>query len=499
MNRILFFSLFFLFSYSIFCQSIVSVEPDEAELGENLAVTVTGENTSWTQSSNVLFFSQGTTTIYASPQAVVNDTVIEGQFSFYYWHPDGYYDVEVEEIASGTAIVLEDGFLLNEGEPPVITAVVPDSGLQTTYVSITVSGENTQFTQGSHTLNLKGDFDIIYPEEQTVYSDTVIEGEFFINPDHYPGLYDVRITAAPSVILEDGFTVLEVEDPPELIAIIPDSAYQGETAIVTITGLNTHFDHPDLEINVMLDADNASAIPAEYVNVVDSVTLEAWFSFDHSNLDGLYYLRVYDQLDGTMLLEDAFLLLPGSGGPQIVSVDPDDAEQDQTLWVTVTGQNTFFTSGTATMKFRQGSSTIYPTGQNVINDTVIEGDFSFTIEHKEGYYDVMVFDLNGNWEVSKSDAFYLYPYVSVDEYPESSIGQVYPNPATSLLFIKRNNQLQAGIAIDILNMAGEIIYIDEMTGNQQVKSIDVTNIEAGVYLIHLRSPGRVHSEKIVIK
>jgi hypothetical protein len=55
------------------------------------------------------------------------------------------------------------------------------------------------------------------------------------------------------------------------------------------------------------------------------------------------------------------------------------------------------------------------------------------------------------------------------------------------------------MAIDILNMAGEIVYLDELTAGQDIKSIDVSNIESGVYLIHLRSAGQVLTEKIVIK
>jgi hypothetical protein len=101
--------------------------------------------------------------------------------------------------------------------------------------------------------------------------------------------------------------------------------------------------------------------------------------------------------------------------------------------------------------------------------------------------------------VEKENGFYLYPYVFVEEFREATIGRVYPNPATQLLFIKRNPSTTSGIAIDILNMAGEIIYLDEMTENQQVKSINVTNIEPGVYLIHLKSANGVYSEKIVIK
>ncbi len=499
MNRYLCVLLFFLFHFVGFSQSIKSVVPDEAQQGEELEVTVTGENTTWSQASNVLMFTQGSTTIYPNPQTVVNDTIIKGYFYFTFSHPTGFYDVEVEEISSGDRVVLENGFMLNEGDQPILTSVDPDSSEQVDFITVTVTGENTQFTQGSSLLMFKGEYNMIYPSDQNIYSDTVMDGDFFINPDHVAGLYDVRVNSNdPPVILEDGFTVLQVENMPEILTIDPDSAFQGEMVIINVTSEHTHFDYPDLDIGVKLETYN-HIIYAQHVDVVDSVHVEVWFSFDYTHTPEVYDLIVYDDLDGTMTLEESFELLAGTEGPQIVSVVPDDAEQGQSLWVTITGQQTVFTSGTATIKFNQGSSTIYPTEQNVLNDTVIEGDFEFSIEDKEGYYDVYVFDLNGNWSVREVDGFYLYPYVFVEEFRDAAIGTVYPNPATQLLFIRRNPKIKSGIAIDILNMAGEIVHLDEMTENQQLKSINVTNIESGVYLIHLRSANEVYSKKIVIK
>ena len=58
---------------------------------------------------------------------------------------------------------------------------------------------------------------------------------------------------------------------------------------------------------------------------------------------------------------------------------------------------------------------------------------------------------------------------------------------------------QKGIAIDILNLAGEIIHINEMTSNQNTKKIDVSGFDSGVYLIKLRSETEVVIEKIVIR
>ena len=64
---------------------------------------------------------------------------------------------------------------------------------------------------------------------------------------------------------------------------------------------------------------------------------------------------------------------------------------------------------------------------------------------------------------------------------------------------KLRDVVSKGIAIDILNLAGEIIHINEMTSNQNTKKIDVSGFDSGVYLIKLRSETEVVIEKIVIR
>jgi hypothetical protein len=499
MSRI--YLLFILVSihFAVNAQSISSVVPNEAEQGDELEVTVTGENTNWTQSTNLLMFKQGSTTLYPGPQTIINDSLITGYFYFYFSHPTGPYDVIVEDVNTGVEVTLENGFTLNEGDEPVIQSVVPDSAHQATYVTVTVTGEHTHFTQGSSLLMFHGDYDLIYPNTQVVYSDTVMDGSFFINPDHEAGAYDVKVFSEdPLMTLPDGFNVLPAENLPVLVSVDPDTVEQGVSETLLISGQYTHFNYPELNLDVKLVSQNQTLLANE-VSVLDSVQLEATFSFGYGHPPGNYDLWVYNELDGTMVLDQVFVLEEGPDGPEIASVDPDNAEQEQSLWITITGQNTSFTSGTATISFKQGSSTIYPSEQLVLNDTVIEGDFDFSIEHPEGYYDVLVYDQNGSWSLNAENGFYLYPFVFVEEFPEAALGHVYPNPATQLLFIKKNPSIKSGMAIDILNMAGEIVYLDELTANHHIKSIDVSNIESGVYLVHLRSAGQVFIEKIVIK
>lgn len=284
---------------------------------------------------------------------------------------------------------------------------------------------------------------------------------------------------------------------PVLSELTPNSAMQNETIRLTVTGNETHFNEAQIYNTFKLVSPDQT-IFGYNLEVINDTTLEADFDCYYYNTPGFYDVKVHNWLDGTMILEDVFTLQADTTA-KITLVDPDNADQGETLEITIIGESTVFTSGSATIKFQQGSTTIFPFTQNIFNDTMIAGDFTFELYHPKGYYDVYIYDNRGNWAVSKQDGFYLYPYVSVDPVELLTLGRIYPNPANETLFVERSQENHFGIAIDILNMSGEVIYIDEMTTGQNILKMDISNFESGIYLIKLRCGNQVRIEKIVIR
>ena len=390
-------------------QSITSVIPDEGEQGETLEITVTGNNTNWTQASNTLSFKQASNTIYPYSQSTNSDTEIVGYFSFNFYHATGLYDVSVEENNSGDELILENGFQLNEGTQPQIVSVDPDVGQQVTALTVTVTGEGTDFTQGSPVIFLQGSNTPIFPVSQNVVSATEIECDLLISPDNWVGLYDVLMFAEP-LALYDGFEVTAASVFPELTGIDPDTAAQGETVTLTISGTDTHFNHPQVTNEIHLTSPGNDAFGVNVVALNDT-TLEADFTFDYYYMPGTYGLKVYNGLDGMMMLSDVFTLEQGPNPPTLSSVEPDSAMQTEEVWVTITGENVDFNQGSVTFYLYQSSGTIiYPDEQNVVNDTVLEGDFFFNPDQNTGFYDVKT----TNSLLYLDNGFYLLP---PEEYP----------------------------------------------------------------------------------
>ena len=490
----------FYLSAALVLPELESIAPDTAEQEETVTITISGQDTHFDYPGiNNEVKLTGNALIYGYDINVIDNTTLEATFTFTYYHSTGNYNVKVFNQLDGT-LTLEDAFTLETGpNAPGIVMVEPDSAMQTEEVWITVTGENVDFEQSSPTLYLhQENGSIIFPVDQNVINDTVVEGDFFFNPNQNTGFYDVKVGNTVA-FLADGFYLSEPENYPGTPSNEPNTGNQNEPVILTVTVDYAHFDHPDLETTASL-INRDDGIDAESVTVIDSNVIEAEFLFNSSHSPGIYNLKLFNLLDGTMWHTDAFTLESDTNSVQITEVSPDNSEQGESLWITVTGQNTSFNTGSATIKFMQGSSTIiYPYNENIINDTEIEGDFTFTTNDPVGYYDVYVYDENGNWSVNKENGFLLQLPVSIGENNVARLGKVYPNPANEILFIERGPNNTKGIAIDILNLAGEIIHINEMTSNQNTKKIDVSGFDSGVYLIKLRSETEVVIEKIVIR
>ena len=72
---------------------------------------------------------------------------------------------------------------------------------------------------------------------------------------------------------------------------------------------------------------------------VDSTTIVSTFELKYSHAVGKYDLVVYNRLDGTLILKDAFELNEGVDSPKILSVEPGVVHAGDFLEYTVTGEN----------------------------------------------------------------------------------------------------------------------------------------------------------------
>ena len=276
-----------------------------------------------------------------------------------------------------------------------ITSVDPNEGTQCQQLSIIVTGENVNFMQGTSSVHLsQSGSDGIYPENNTVLNINQIQSDFYFSPDNQEGSYNVEAwNGSGYIVLNNGFYLNPVANLPQLLSIDPDTAVSGETFEMEIIGEYTHFGMDNLE-NVYLYA-SGTYISKSYIIVIDLNHLVVGFNLSTYNPAGSYSVNYNSRLDGNLTMPDAFTLLPSANSPEIVSVEPNAAFQGDQLTVTVTGTNTLFQQGSSMLYFYNDFNEIYPFSHNVINDTIITGDFLFNSDDDTGYYNVTVY----NWDL----------------------------------------------------------------------------------------------------
>jgi hypothetical protein len=86
-----------------------------------------------------------------------------------------------------------------------------------------------------------------------------------------------------------------------------------------------------------------------------------------------------------------------------------------------------------------------------------------------------------------------YEVLSTDQLEDISF-QVYPNPTENQIFLKGNENF-SDFEIQIVNIHGQIVQKTQYTVESQ--SIDVSNLESGVYFIHLSNDSKKGNSKFV--
>lgn len=169
---------------------IVSVSPPKARQNTSLKLTITGQNTNFHQSTTtILYFNQGSTTIYPNLTNVLNDKTIEAFFSFSKLDEIGYYDLHVND-GYDDPLTLENGF-----ELLLYTYLNDNDCIQN--ISIYPNPSSGQF-KIDNLLNNKYLIEVISVQGDIVYSENITitgnSGSFFVNlPETCKGIYFLHI------------------------------------------------------------------------------------------------------------------------------------------------------------------------------------------------------------------------------------------------------------------------------------------------------------------
>lgn len=248
-----------------------------------------------------------------------------------------------------------------------------------------------------------------------------------------------------------------------LTGIDPDNGMQGETLELTISGQSTHFLQAT-NVSVNLQQGTETMIFPQQVSYQNDETMYATLTFSYGYDPGFYDLQVTNNIDGIMMLDDAFEILENPVQPELVSIDPVSGMQGETLEVLISGQNTHFQASTTTVMLKQGTLTIYPQINQVLNDSQISSTFYFGYWHPTGLYDVYTNNfLDG--ELILENAFTLTegltPQVNAIDPPGGIAGTMlefdiygenthFMDAATILAYLSRGTGFNINLEFDVI-------------------------------------------------
>ena len=346
------------FSINTPVPQIVSIDPNTAQQGDSLSVTITGQNTNFTQGSGTtrVWFSQGGVTIEADTFLPTSDTSITADFTIPIDATTGLWDVNVEDDIDGT-LTLVSGF---------------DVTLTTEYIFHFSEAELLSFS-------------ILTPPTTA----TSIGGLEISTGASYTDLVS-PLTGSVGYALAD----------------VSTTGYIGlGTTVDLLTNAPSH-----INLSVYND-DNQNWGYALWVSDGTTSVMSGWTSIvagaPGNNLSLDISALTATGTDTAALLIRNDIPWPWSQpdkfhtsvdapppGPTLTSIVPDNAQQGESLSVTITGQNTNFTQGSGTTRvwLSQGAVTIEADTFLSTSDTSITADFTIPIDAATGLWDVNVED-----------------------------------------------------------------------------------------------------------
>ncbi len=480
-------------------QGIFGVYQSWAFQGDEIKVTVTGQNTYWSQATPCainagnVFFSQGTSTIItpASVEILAPDTLC-----LYMNIPDdiniGNYDVTV-----GAGLACEDTcegcFDIHDPSPsyPNITGLQPDSGYQGEELKVTISGEDTYWGQASHcsvntqTIIFVQGSSTIVPTNVVITDPDTICVFIDIPEDINTGHYDIYVGLQPDCMTycEDCFEVLS---DIELLADSQGGQGQQDNQIELRTTNGSFSGCEYTTQNVFLQLGNEIIYPS----TLETVNDELIFSFDIAE-DAL--LGNYDIVIGDGLDDDCNFTCTACY--EITTPPQLDIPGDQIIGFRgfLTEWSIGLTSGTfdecllttENVYLILGDEIIYPTTVEII-DNELHTVFDLPINATQGEYNLIVGEgLDGYGCYHECiGCFIVDEFASVDQAFEASIS-LYPNPFDDRIQINAETVLN-DVNLQMYDATGKLVY-DNHISQLQNETIQLSDLPIGIYFLRIIS------------
>jgi len=180
------------------------ITPNNGNLGQSLAVSVSGINTSFNSGSASFYLSQGSYTLYLASPTIVSNTQAGGMIYIPGYYPTGLYDMTAYNFTDGY-MYLNSCFQVNGSVASgTLVSIAPNSANAGQFISTLLTGSGTNFMSGSSTVYLSmASSTTIFESAYSPISNTQRTCDFNIPANAATGYYDLNFYS-----MADGFLSL---------------------------------------------------------------------------------------------------------------------------------------------------------------------------------------------------------------------------------------------------------------------------------------------------
>jgi len=359
------------------------VNPNTAMQAQRVEVAIAAQNVDFVQGNTKAWLARGDTIFNASSMTVTGKTSLRAVFFIFGYTSTGLTDVFVQD-KNGIVATLRNGFTILPGLPANLVAVQPNFAEQSQTLTVTITGQNTHFAQGSGTSSVRFQqgSSTIHAGSINASNDLSLSASFTIPPTAPSGFWnvDVQTFLDGSLTLSNGFRILLA--PPTNLTTTAISNMQINLGWIDNSGTELGY-RIERKIGFIGTYQEIAVVGANATNYQNTgLTPQTLYC---------YRVRAFDANGNSAYSNESCattLNLPAA----LVAISPDRAEQSRMISVTITGQNTHFTqgSGTASVSFIQGSSTINATGSFATSDQSLSANFTIPRTAPTGLWDVAV-------------------------------------------------------------------------------------------------------------
>jgi hypothetical protein len=498
-------SMLLLFSGIARPQSIIGVEPGSGHQGQILELMISGQNTNFTQATQVnINLMQGTTTmIFPFSVTVENDELVKAVFNFTYLHETGMYDLGVFSYPQ-VPMFLEAAFELEAGpNPPALTGIEPETAETGQTLDVTISGQFTHFQASSTTVWFNQGSVTIYPNYNQVINDNEIKSNFTFQYFHPSGLYNVNTfnETDGQLTITDGF-LLTAGPIPSITGLQPAEGMAGTYMEFNIYGENTHFQESG-SVAAFLENFNSSVnLEVEIINN-EHMTAQVILPYSMGNFSNPDFdLYVFTDLDGPMFLYDAFTAIPNPVQPYIDHIQPDSTYLGNDVIIEAFAANTFFTWSEYVSVWLQKDDWNNPVvyGYNILidDDQKLTAQFSIpTYPEWAGLWDFIIQD-NISGEMIFEGGFSVIDTITgINEPLPPNRLKVYPNPVSGYFNITSPVNTE-DCTVGIFNLSGQQMNIRKIKFEAGIPvRFNTERYPDGIYTVKIVTQNEIIVKKII--